>query len=131
MREIKFRAWDKLNNEFVGCYSNSYRMDFNNGHIYAGNINFTNRLILQQYIGLTDKNDKEIYEGDMIGFIDCTDTEGGWYEQQCIGVVEWSSETASFEVSNRLSAESYEVLEECIVLGNIYENPELLKGEEE
>ena len=80
-----------------------------------------------QYTGLKDKSGKEIYEGDIIGFDDCTSTESGYREQQCVGVVEWSDETVSFEVSNRLSAESYEVLSECLVIGNIYENPELLK----
>jgi len=80
-----------------------------------------------QYTGLKDINDKEIFEGDIVSFDDCTSTESGYCERGCIGVVEWCNETASFEVSNRLSAESYEVLDECVIIGNIYENPELLK----
>ena len=39
----------------------------------------------------------------------------------------WDDETASFQVTERLSAESYEVLEDCKVLGNTIDNPELLE----
>lgn len=84
-------------------------------------------VVLMQYTGRKDINDKEIYEGDIVSFDDCTSTESGYWEQGCIGVVEWCNETVSFEVTNRLSAESYEVLDECVVIGNIHENPELLE----
>lgn len=80
-----------------------------------------------QYTGLTDKNGVKIFEGDIVSFIDTTSTENGYSEQCCIGKVYWDNETLSFEVSNRLSAESYEVLSECVIVGNIYDNPELLE----
>ena len=81
-----------------------------------------------QYTGLTDKNGVKIFEGDIVSFIDTTSTENGYSEQCCIGKVYWDNETLSFEVSNRLSAESYEVLSECVIVGNIHDNPELLEG---
>ena len=87
---------------------------------------YLNEVKTMQYIGVKDKYGREICEGDIIGFDDCTSTEGGYWERSCIGVVEWCKETASFEVSNRLSAESFEVLNECVIVGNIYENPKLL-----
>jgi len=87
---------------------------------------YLNDVELMQYIGRKDINGKEICEGDIVSFDDCTSTESGYWERGCIGVVEWCNETVSFEVSNRLSAESYEVLDECVVIGSIYENPELL-----
>ena len=80
-----------------------------------------------QYIGRKDANGMEICEGDIVSFDDCTSTESGYWEQCCMGIVEWCNETLSFEVSNRLSAESCEVLDECVVIGNIFENPELLE----
>ena len=80
-----------------------------------------------QWTGLVDRHGNEIYEGDVVGFEDATQTEGGAYEQNCIGVVEWGEETASFEVTNRLSAESWEVLCECVVIGSIHDNPELME----
>lgn len=79
------------------------------------------------YTGRKDINGIEICDGDIVSFDDCTSTESGYYELNCIGVVEFCNETVSFEVSNRLSSESYEVLDECVVIGNIYENPELLR----
>lgn len=80
-----------------------------------------------EYTNLTDKNGVRIFEGDIIGFIDCTSTENGYSEQYCVGEVIWCKETLSFEVSNRLSAESYEVLQECVIIGNIQDKPELVK----
>lgn len=83
-----------------------------------------------QYTGLEDKSGKEIYEGDVVVFEDMTSTESGYWERDCIGIVVWGEETAAFEVTNRLSAESYEVLSDCEVIGDIYTTPELLEVSE-
>lgn len=53
----------------------------------------------------------------------------GYAEADCAGEVLWDDETMSFQVTNRLSAESYEVLGECSVIGNIFDNPESLESE--
>ena len=83
-----------------------------------------------QCTGLKDKNGKLIWENDVVGFWDAYSTENGQAEMGCIGKVVWDDETISFQVTNRLSAESYEVLDECSVIGNIFDNPELLESEE-
>ena len=80
-----------------------------------------------QCTGLKDKNGKLIWENDVVGFWDTYSTENGHAEMDCIGKVVWDDETISFQVTNRLSAESYEVLDECSVIGNIFDNPELLE----
>ena len=81
-----------------------------------------------QCTGLNDEDGKKIFEGDIVGYIDCTSTENGYSEHYCRGRVAWDEETASFQVTERLSAESYEVLDRgCNVLGNIFDNPELLE----
>ena len=80
-----------------------------------------------QCTGLKDKNGKLIWENDVVGFWDTYSTENGQAEMDCIGKVVWDDETISFQVTNRLSAESYEVLDECSVIGNIFDNPELLE----
>ena len=81
-----------------------------------------------QYTGLTDKNGKLIWENDIVGYLDTYSTESGYAEASCIGRVVWDNETLSFLVTNRMSAESYEVLDECAVIGNIFDNPEFLEG---
>ena len=76
--------------------------------------------------GLKDKNGNMIFENDIVGFCDTYSTENGYSEADCIGKVVWDDETISFQVTNRLYAESYEVLDECSVIGNIFDNPELI-----
>ena len=78
------------------------------------------------YTGLTDIYGVKIFEGDIVSFYDCTSTENGYTEQYCCGKVVWDNDSLSFQVTNRLSAESYEVLNECFVIGNIFDNPEML-----
>ena len=81
-----------------------------------------------QCTGLKDEDGKKIFEGDIVGYIDCTSTENGYSEHYCRGRVAWGEETASFQVTERLSAESYEVLDRgCNVLGNIFDNPDLME----
>lgn len=83
-----------------------------------------------QCTGLKDKTGKLIWENDIVGFWDTYSTENGLTEADCIGKVVWDDETISFQVTNRLSAESYEVLDECSVIGNTFDNPELMEGAE-
>ena len=80
--------------------------------------------------GLKDKSGNLIWENDVVAYWDTYSTESGYAEADCIGKVVWDDETISFQVTNRLSAESYEVLDECSVIGNIFDNPELLESED-
>ena len=81
-----------------------------------------------QCTGLKDKNGNLIWENDIVAYWDSYSTESGLAEADCIGKVVWDDETISFQVTNRLSAESQEVLgDECSVIGNVFDNPELLE----
>ena len=83
-----------------------------------------------QCTGLKDINGNLIWENDVVAYFDTYSTENGYAEAYCVGKVIWDNETLSFQVTERLSAESYEVLDECSVIGNVFDNPELLESEE-
>ncbi len=71
---------------------------------------------IKQYTGLKDKNDKEIYEGDILkGWLLDYDTSSS--------VVEWSDSGWSPNIEGE--CEVY--WDDCEIIGNIYENPELVK----
>ena len=79
-----------------------------------------------QYTGLTDKNGTKIFEGDIIDFSDCSDGDG-------YGVVRYDAEETEFEfVYDNFFCRG---LGRCCwsknveVVGNIYDNPELLGDE--
>ena len=96
----------------------------------ASNVVEVKKDTICQCTGLKDKNGNLIWENDIVAYWDAYNTENGQAEMDCIGKVVWDDETISFQVTNRLSAESYEVLDECSVIGNIFDNPELLESEE-
>lgn len=114
-REIKFRAWD--GQIMLECHDIGVcEPDDAFGTNLALALN-EEGLEYMQYTGLTDKNGKEIYEGD-------------WFRpnipnSRTAMLVEWDEHKASYKPFNdanySYSAASGEVI------GNMYENPELLK----
>ena len=121
MREIKFRTWLKeerkmVNVEtlFIGinrlCFGNSKTED-----LFFGDFE---EVELMQYTGLKDKNGKEIYEGDIYHVGD----------KNIRYLVVWFN--SGFE-GKQLRSTSYAGLKswakDIEILGNIYENPELLE----
>lgn len=81
---------------------------------------------LCQYTGKMDEDGNKIFDGDIVRFIDLYSTESGYSESSCLGEVIWSKYECCFHVTNRLSAESWEILDECKVVGNVFDNKELL-----
>lgn len=126
----KFRAWE------VGSLSRMYSPS----EVLAGDscawivdedswedeVIFNNELILMQSTGLTDKNGKEIFEGDILSIE--TDEENVKVE------VSWDSKHALFAFESKKYNEK-EPLAELFednsypfkIIGNIYEDPELLE----
>lgn len=134
MREIKFRAWDKCRKEYLSG-GNVY-IGINpgirptNNFVYLDSIDipdmYKERFIIEQYTGVHDNNCTEIYEGDIIAFTDFWQSDNGAVEEECIGQVVWDDESASFQVTGRLSAESEEVYGDCKVVGNVHHDWDFL-----
>lgn len=148
-REIKFRAWDGekmhiLENsglqyyDFEGSYSLGFTVDGYSGfwahEQYEISTKIAKEFPIMQYTGLKDKNGKEIYEGDIVA---CVQNKFGEGEHEYWSV---EFEEASFVVFNQVnSTRIIELIDgetvfntyganyiNCEVIGNIYENPELL-----
>jgi hypothetical protein len=126
MREIKFRAWDK---DFKRWTNYSIADDlprFYDKHTGCWKTDKEGkRFVLSQYTGLKDKNNREIYEGDVIKAI----SFARW-----IGVVEYSDENQAFifdDLDKKYRGKSTVFMNQFDdgfeILGNIYENPKLLK----
>lgn len=117
MRVLKFRAWD-----------NRY-----GGHMISWpeireNMNFlvlnTEGIIATQYTGLKDKNGVEIYEGDIVKH---------WFAEPSLWEVVFGNGTFYLKLIKSPNKAEFDSLsiEAALgneVIGNIYENPELLEG---
>lgn len=117
MRPIKFRAFSKL----YGMYQGEDFPDniFRNGEMHSEMKEDV--VAVMQFTGLKDRNGKEIYEGDVVRFD--TKVEGVKAEWSDPVVVLWNQENARFDWDDSFQGFIYKAYE---VLGNIYENPELL-----
>lgn len=109
-------------------------IEANEQYITIGSWHPVNPATLGQSTGLVDKNGKEIFEGDIVRttrFLGRADEIGGFYEYEkdYLGVVKvlegsWVIDTGSDAVN------LWSEIDENEVLGNIYENQELLEDKE-
>jgi uncharacterized phage protein (TIGR01671 family) len=136
-RELKFRVWDTSSNEWVKDRDGDedrlwYMISFDGKLVYSDNQGccvMSQEYVVQQYTGLKDKNGKMIFEGDIINFgknIDNLDFEENaviaWGKNYCGICVRWSKNKNGYsELLTNMDSK------DMFVLGNIFENPGLLK----
>ena len=120
MREHKYRTWDKIENKMYFSdiiwwidASKSYSMFSSEYHRLSLELSD-----LMDYIGLKDKNNIEIYEGDLIIQQDYTEPLEVYFCECCAC---FKARLNGFANIERIRGG------ECEVIGNIYENAELLK----
>jgi uncharacterized phage protein (TIGR01671 family) len=95
-------------------------------------------MVLMQFTGLHDVNGKEIYEGDIVMYRN--DYPGDWVDpsppepHNDFAIIEWQTEAARWRLnadikSNRekTADDIYEYGDDLEVIGNIHEDPELIK----
>ena len=118
MRETKFRAWDKKEKKMCNDALIIGNIGLGEGSVtVTEDVEKGNELIWMQFTGLKDKNGKEIFEGDYV-----------YVRWNGFGIVRF--EYGRFYVKGK-DGKTTELSthwgEDCEIIGNIYENPELLE----
>ena len=132
MREIKFRVWLKSQNKYFDVYQINFKekiifID----PIYSNNMISFDDCVIEQYTGLKDDNDKEIYEGDICKFF--YEDEGEFK-----GIIEFGNPKGEYDwgwginfIGKQPESEKdilfwIEAIDtDCKVVGNIHEGEQL------
>ncbi len=147
-RKIKFRVWDKYKKQMYPISSIDYdifsqeiriiAVGHKNGMCTSYNKNHNSEkcditaLELMQYTGLHDKNGKELYEGDIVKITNKNSKVISM--KPIIADIEWSEEYLTYTLITTSVKDAFESLKDYLdeydieVIGNIYDNPELLGG---
>ena len=125
-REIKFRVWDKKTERFQSGFHLT-----SDGKIIFACLVDNEDYILSQFTGLKDKNGKEIFVGDVIK-IKCNEDiiigDVFYNQSRCCYMI---NHPAGYNGSFGLHALTIEICDEFNIIGNIFQNPELLGGQDE
>ena len=119
MRTIKFRAWNKNTKRMIDW------QEILNEWTELKWVFDDPVMELMQFTGLTDKNGKEIYEGDIVRLNYHYDSYGRNETNELRNyVVEWWNKAGSWSLKE--SGKTFDEVTKGEVMGNIYENPDLI-----
>lgn len=127
-REIKFRAWNKKDKVMVDVAALNFGPSGFWSLIedaYDAELQLADSYELMQYTGLKDKNGREIYEGDVLD-IGLRNQDG----KPIIAPVSYETYAAGYVLDNGGNGIWQRLTKECEVIGNTFENPELLEGKQ-
>lgn len=141
MREIKFRGKGVITNNWV---AGSLLITEDGGVIYGNAVRDVKKATIGQYTGLKDKNGKEIYEGDIVEWVFFYERLGAYMGvKECdtivTGIIRWRQGGFVLEVIENdfenagyysISALHTDTESDVEIIGNIHDNPELIKEEE-
>lgn len=141
MRQIKFRAWSKDAGCFCGAFSIhksgmvsdmiDAKIDKDSGLALSDAHWGENDLIVTQYVGLKDREGTEIYEGDILSQYFCEFLPQHFGEElkveqgNFIGEVIYAHDC--YRINDAENEVLHKILSDCVVIGNRYENSELLQ----
>ena len=149
---FKFRIWDKTGKKFLPLdyrtentdswisidNTGVYLVERDNARDVAFFTDITEDVIILQCTGLKDKNDKLIYEGDIVEYSCPAEycSDGLHKCQECydneIGIVSYDEELALYEYRSEICqcplTDNINTEDDLEIIGNIYENPELLES---
>ncbi len=118
-RVIKFRYWD---GDEIIKWDDFFFSDISAVTDYSGDFSYIEQDKLMQFTGLTDKNGKEIYEGDIIKYFNR------------VAQIKYSDMYACFIMYSEFDKQSFSLCDsindskrDLEVIGNVFENPELIK----
>lgn len=113
-REIKFRVWDNVD----------YMTTFTLEDLQLRKVQFTSECVVMQFTGLQDKEGKEIYEGDLV--------KCGKSKDAMLAIIVFRQQAFLLQylpVEKKKGEQIYDYMEDYKhfeVLGNVFENPELI-----
>ena len=124
MREFKFRAWHEYGRLDTTPVQPGMVYDEHPGDCLHWKVQGQKIISIMQWTGFTDSRGKDVYEGDILGYgndpldfaaVRWESTKGRWY------VTRPNKDIMEWPLSDYFQWESH-----FIVVGNIYENPDLL-----
>ena len=129
MRKIKFRAWEEQKNRMLTTDNTNINGEMKSWNYWGDCIFddlYTDQFVIMQWTGLIDDNGKEIYDGDIVNYHNCHDVDEEGESINYYGIIEYNEHEAGYFIRCNSLGKPINECGSFEVVGNIYENPELI-----